>query len=693
MSSSLDDHEAVVADGGSLSLDVMKFAADRSDALASVDKLLQASSSATYGAHGVRNVQRLLRRRGASNIKWRWRSHKPRSIKSRLQAQTTSSRRDTRRAALFRARSAAISGLETEAWHVKRFTMASMFGIKLPLRSRDRASRAAVRAANQGCIVHDASYWRCLELRGADGEARALLQQTTDLTATALACVASGTRELVCTLREKCDGTAPSMPAAIAPARLLCRDGTWLIFVHQAAIVQARAALVEAAHARGDTVRVASGPAMLRFQLRGPTSHATLARSMCVVGEGSGADAWPRLRSLTSPAVLPPRTVLAGRMRLLTAPPEVKAGQADRHDAADGDSKRALRSLLRGGLDDRRTVGDGVGGARSDGASLADEASASTPSILLVQQPPPSAARGVPHAAAGADGSGAGGGAVAEAVGRRVRGGAGVRGLFNCGWDVLLPAGTSAGRALWQALILQGARAVGQEEMRAIALHAGQAFFPHAAPETAAGRRAAVDDATQRRAAEERRPPSQRPNYTALQTPHPFGPNWHALRDNSSQSMAATASAQAGMSDAAATAAATAAAAPLPPDSGPADGLLSLVRVRLRFTGKGRARVAACIHAAPPMGPGGAEEGGATADDAPPTCAASHPSPPRPPLLGFVVEGGFNTLAGRGTAIGYCAAAPVLEQMRAQGAASNQIAVLVRNPASRHFRSAVVTVS
>ena len=63
-------------------------------------------------------------------------------------------------------------------------------------------------------------------------------------------------------------------------------------------------------------------------------------------------------------------------------------------------------------------------------------------------------------------------------AGRERRSGAtppGDRAAFGCGWDVLLPAGTSsAARAVWLALILGGAHAIGLAELRGIFLHAAQ---------------------------------------------------------------------------------------------------------------------------------------------------------------------------------------------------------------------------
>lgn len=57
--------------------------------------------------------------------------------------------------------------LETHLWHAKRFRMQDMWGYTLAESRRDAGERAACRWAAERCILHDASYTACFEIRGA----------------------------------------------------------------------------------------------------------------------------------------------------------------------------------------------------------------------------------------------------------------------------------------------------------------------------------------------------------------------------------------------------------------------------------------------------------------------------------------------------------------------------------------------
>ena len=188
---------------GALSLDVMHYADERAADLFAVTALLPpppfAAPSASVAVRPARQQERLLRRRGGSTTVWRWRTRKavPTTAREKLLG---NSRRDRRRATLLQARTAAAGGLETEAWHAKRFEMVRLFGLRLPWRACDRAETSAMRAANFNCILHDASYWRCLSLRGSREALLALLGRTTDVAAAELDSRLSHAREVPCTL-------------------------------------------------------------------------------------------------------------------------------------------------------------------------------------------------------------------------------------------------------------------------------------------------------------------------------------------------------------------------------------------------------------------------------------------------------------------------------------------------------------
>ena len=108
----------------------------------------------------------------------------------------------------------------------------------------------------------------------------------------------------------------------------------WL-FVHNAGLVDAKEALRAGAAAlrsssASASIDVRDGPRILRYELRGPTSHSVLSRALhhATAHSGNGGDrsklgqgdegrtccssstAWCALSALSSPAVLPPRVTL-----------------------------------------------------------------------------------------------------------------------------------------------------------------------------------------------------------------------------------------------------------------------------------------------------------------------------------------------------------------------------------------------
>ena len=823
---------------GALSLDVVGFADERAADLQSVSALLVKKDEPAWVPRAsaivrpLREQERLLRRRGGSNVVWRWRTHKP--VLPSLRAQLLGkSRRDRRRAAVLRARTAMLGGLETEAWHAKRFEMVRFGGLRLPWRARDRAEGSAVRACNQGCTLHDASYWRCLTLRAAEFQPIfEMLGRLTGLPSAALARQLSSGREVVCMLHRLDAHPA----AAVAPIKLLsCRPpsasaadahaaaeragdtgaahmpsgcAAWAqglsapsmvtgaasagggaggdgnggcgadtaaaaataaavshccvrLFVHNAAASQAHQGLTEDAVSSGGAVEVRSGPPLLRFQLRGPTSHAVLSRALhaCVsAGGGSSAAAsggsgstaattaagisghadhasvaaWRALGSLDSPVVLPPRVALGIE---IINPSDAPHPQPP---PRRGDKHRTLGSNGSGGGGGGGSVGGGGEGSQNEDASTAQGRAAQARALRrLVTAWPPALAASRLHAGAdeggggGSGGSGGSGGGSDRGGNSRKGGGDTVSillvqqpaashdpssrlcGGFGSGWDLLLPAGSSAGRGVWHALVLAGGRAIGQKELRAISLHADQPLFPYDYPDTLAGLRAELAEAEQRRGRHSRKPPLRRPNHEAMRVQHPFGQDWPALlrvpRTLLPQAAAAAAAAAAAMETeadmvtpantaveeaAAAAAAAPPPLAPPPPPPAPVapapvmqfgvlrgahaaaivvvDTPLSpllravmprmLVRVCLEFPGKGCPRAPAAIHTVLPeqlrawrhnRSWGGSE--------VPPGTSKPIPSGA---LVGFVSNGGFSKLQGRSAAVGFCAAEAFAELLR-----------------------------
>nr|XP_050032322.1 ribonucleases P/MRP protein subunit POP1-like [Dermacentor andersoni] len=60
--------------------------------------------------------------------------------------------------------------LETHIWHAKRFKMADLWGYRVPLHPTDKGIRAAYRGSAKHVLLHDLSYYNCIELIGNSEE-------------------------------------------------------------------------------------------------------------------------------------------------------------------------------------------------------------------------------------------------------------------------------------------------------------------------------------------------------------------------------------------------------------------------------------------------------------------------------------------------------------------------------------------
>ena len=484
----------------------------------------------------IRHQHRLNRRRTGSNVVWRWHTRSSVAADKR-QALLGQSRRDRRRASVLRARAANGGGLETEAWHAKRFAMVNMFGLRLPWRAADRSEGSAVRVANEACVLHDASYWRCMRVVGSRSAVFALLEQTTDITAERLSARLGLGREVQCRLFES--SSNPAAISVVGPVRLLtCHDSNlsegdaavWL-FVHPTALPLASTVLVAAIGLLGGhSVAVSPGPTLLRFQLRGPTSHAVLTRALAHVDDTpapppptsvgspsaaplrqpvSGLPVWRALCALSSTAMLPSRVVLAVCVSHPTHVRPPAAGRAA-NPVRPSPLLQGLLTAWPPSLANRSALYAAATDAAATGAEVTGSgrrsATAAPLELLLVQEP-----------AAATMGSGF------TPHSHSFGAAAGVRGGFGSGWDVLLPAGS--GRAVWHALVQAGARVVGLKEMHALGLHAEQPFVSHDTPDDLVRLQRELAEAQIQHEAPAARLSSHKPR-PATKLMKRFGPDW-----------------------------------------------------------------------------------------------------------------------------------------------------------------------
>ncbi|KAH9924259.1 POP1-domain-containing protein [Epithele typhae] len=70
--------------------------------------------------------------------------------------------------------------LETHIWHSKRMHMEEMWGYRLAVTPTEKSFRPSHRASIHGSILHDASYYAVIELRGPEGILRSTLHRCCD---------------------------------------------------------------------------------------------------------------------------------------------------------------------------------------------------------------------------------------------------------------------------------------------------------------------------------------------------------------------------------------------------------------------------------------------------------------------------------------------------------------------------------
>ncbi|KAL7280061.1 hypothetical protein ACG7TL_006476 [Trametes sanguinea] len=70
--------------------------------------------------------------------------------------------------------------LETHIWHAKRMHMENMWGYRLAVTPTEKSSRPSHRASVHGSILHDASYFATIELKGPEDTLRTILDSCCD---------------------------------------------------------------------------------------------------------------------------------------------------------------------------------------------------------------------------------------------------------------------------------------------------------------------------------------------------------------------------------------------------------------------------------------------------------------------------------------------------------------------------------
>ena len=180
-------------------------------------------------------------------------------------------RRHRNQRADFDRKAGSAQWLETHVWHAKRMHMATLWGYRLAVQRCDKSARASFRFLRRDAVVHDASYYECVEVAA--------------LADTLLAGLAQITYPPIVALTPSAEATvlvhAPgAMQDCAGRARLLFSDAagsvtTWA-FVHPAHTAAVAAAFTAVF---GAAVLVRRRE-LCRIELRGPRSAALLCHAL-----------------------------------------------------------------------------------------------------------------------------------------------------------------------------------------------------------------------------------------------------------------------------------------------------------------------------------------------------------------------------------------------------------------------------
>ncbi|KAF8158346.1 ribonucleases P/MRP protein subunit POP1-domain-containing protein [Crassisporium funariophilum] len=170
-------------------IDVEKFIEARAFEIDAMHKTMKTTSAgSTHRAW--QTLPRHLRRRAAS--------HDVRRVPLRLREKARSEMDPVRKRALgrampkrgkdkrvtrtesFRKRQRDKTWLETHIWHAKRMHMENLWGYRLAIRPTEKAYRPSHRASVHGSILHDASYYSVLEIKGHERTLIAMLELCCD---------------------------------------------------------------------------------------------------------------------------------------------------------------------------------------------------------------------------------------------------------------------------------------------------------------------------------------------------------------------------------------------------------------------------------------------------------------------------------------------------------------------------------
>ncbi|KAI8342334.1 ribonucleases P/MRP protein subunit POP1-domain-containing protein [Chlamydoabsidia padenii] len=408
--------------------------------------------------------------------------------------------------------------LETHIWHTKRMKMIDIWGYRLAQHPNVKAERPCYRAFSHLSIMHDASYYGCLEWNGNQQSIVSILDQYMDpfMPSVGSARYTKGQRIGHGLLYQ-------SYPTGfLNPVTFLWRhydmqqdDSQLWMWIHPSVYQDALTLFQDTVKDMTDVQVADHRDELVRFDFTGPRSTALLQAILDPIDKNStNGRIWRDLYSLRSSSSLPFGSVLGLTVKdpRLTFPQKVPP----RTNKVDPVSETRIQELCTNWPSDAATsdiwdrqfcnnIHDNKPSDHSlslrrleqqkdqPATTLSFTASDSSIPILLLQR-----------------------GASSSLSSSKYNNSK----EFNEGWSLVLPRGW--GVTFWKSFVFAGARTCGLRDIRAIHFESGLASFPYDYPGTQAWE--GLRESYQQQATKvwAKKPPAKRVNFELLGRQHPF---------------------------------------------------------------------------------------------------------------------------------------------------------------------------
>ncbi|KXN88226.1 Ribonucleases P/MRP protein subunit POP1 [Leucoagaricus sp. SymC.cos] len=519
-------------------IDVEKFAEARAFEIDAMEKAMEtASGASTQRAWQV--LPRHLRRRAAS--------HDVRRVPGRLRKKAKAEMDPTRKKLVsrklpkagrnkittktdsFLKRQRDKTWLETHIWHAKRMKMENMWGYRLVLHPTEKCFRPSHRASVQGSILHDASYFATLEMKGPQLVLVAILEFVCDVQSPSPGAIrfVLGSRVLNTHLY----GCGAYPFGLLGPATVMWRPiitqtktdtnrpRTLWLRIHPLIFNDVTRELQKAtsdilARPRSSTEEIEVEITDLRgqvnaFEIMGPKSSQVLKGALTAASSGDErADFtkfWSSLSAVQTPGSIPRNTVIGftaidPRLNFPSKNAPIKykeetpqifpSTELARSDLWEQDVRKTLSKprFKKKDLDERRSK------SLVPGTALTPTRQDNRIPLLLIRRTIDTP------------------GAESQAI---------------HGYTLFLPAGWSM--PFWSSLTYTGTRVGGQRERQTQAFEAGTAYFPRDFPFSSAHEEWAAERENSERDTWLRKPPAKRVNYGKLGVKSPWRADWDVI--------------------------------------------------------------------------------------------------------------------------------------------------------------------